>query len=365
MTVSQDMIEILTSLDIVTRVVDLEPTSDGRVWVLNSMAPYVVVVGPDGRVERQFGLEGGGPEEFNRPVTLIAGVGQEEVWTYDWERSALIRISAEDRAALAVPRDSFPLPSLVSFKGAGINPAPPWIERTDDGFLLARARVTLEESARHLWNADIFLVRDGPDTRVEPHMPLSDLLGDPTTRYGSATVLIPYPLWAVCTDGSIVLYDPLSNTLRRFTEGFEERSGLALPDERRLTMTADLIFEMFYRQFAGDRPSAQVPDREEMRRLTMEQNEEFVRNSADYFPEYSDLRCAPDGAFWLRRFDATAGRLGHGPDWLRVSADGARTEVLVPPTFTAFRIGRDRIWGTLQDSLGVEAIAWIELASLR
>jgi len=39
--------------------------------------------------------------------------------------------------------------------------------------------------------------------------------------------------------------------------------------------------------------------------------------------------------------------------------------VLVPPAFNAFRIGRDRIWGTLQDSLGVQAVAWIELASLR
>lgn len=364
-TVSQDMIQVLTSLDIVTRIVDLEPASDGRIWVLNSMAPYFVVVGSDGRVERQFGLQGGGPEEFNRPVVLIPGVSPGEVWTYDWERSALIRISAADRRALTLPRDSFPLPSLVSFKGAGINPAPPWIERTDEGFLFARARVTLEESARHLWNADIFLAHDGPETRVDPHMRVSDLLGDPTTRYGSATVLIPYPLWAACADNSIVLYDPLSNTLRRFTEERDELRALALPDERRSTMTADLVFEMFYRQFAGDRPSAQVPDKEEMRRLTAEQNEEFVSNSADYFPEYSDLRCAPDGAFWLRRFDATAGRLGHGPDWLRVSPDGARTEVLVPPAFTAFRIGRERIWGTLQDSLGREALAWIELASLR
>jgi hypothetical protein len=364
-TVPHDAIQVLTSLDVVTRVVDLEPTSDGGVWVLNSIAPYFVVVGPDGRVERQFGLQGGGPGEFNRPIALVRGMGPGEVWAYDWGRNALIDISAGERRELALPRDSFPLPSLISFKGAGINPAPPWLERTRDGFLLARARATREESALHLWNADILLVQEGPETRVDPYMPVGDLLGDPASRYGAATVLIPYPLWTACTDGSLGLYDPLANTLRRFTEEHEEIGALALPDERRLPMTADLIFEMFYRQFAGDRPSAQVPDKEQMRRLTAEQNDEFVRNSASFFPEYSDLRCVSDGTFWLRRFDATSGRLGQGPDWLRAAADGSRTRVVVPREFTVFRIGRWRIWGTLQDSLGVEAIAWIGLRSLR
>lgn len=364
-TVSPDAIRVLTSLDVVTRVVDLETTSDGRAWVLNSTPPYFVVVGPDGRVERQFGARGGGPEEFNAPVALVRGTGPSEVWAYDLGRNALIRISAGDRLDVTLPGDSLPLPSLISFKGAGINPGPPWLARTRDGFLLARARVTREESAVHLWNADILIVQVGPETTVDTHLPVADLLGDPASRYGAATVLIPYPLWTACADGSVGLYDPLANTLRRFTEEREELGALTLPDERRVPMTADLIFEMFYRQFAEDRPSAQVPDKNEFRRLTAEQNEAFVRNSAVAFPEYSDLRCASEGTFWLRRFDATTGRLGHGRDWLRVAPDGSRTEVVMPPGFTTFRIGRDRIWGILEDSLGVEAIAWIGLDSLR
>jgi hypothetical protein len=130
-------------------------------------------------------------------------------------------------------------------------------------------------------------------------------------------------------------------------------------------MTADLVFEMFYRQFAEDRPAAQVPDREELRRLTEEQNNDFVSNSAGAFPEYADLRCAPDGTLWLRRFDATTGRLGQGSDWLRLSADGSLASVELPTAFSTFRIERDRIWGTVQDTLGVESIAWIGLGSLR
>ena len=365
-TVSPDAVHALATLDLVARVVDIQPTSDGRVWVLNSVAPYFIVLGPNGQLERQFGERGGGPEEFGRPVALVRGVDPANIWTYDWGRNALIRISAGDRRELALPRDSIPIPSLVSFKGAGINPAPPWLESTRDGFLLARARVSQYESALHLWNADILLVRaDGSEMSVNLHTPLADVLGDPTSRYGAATILIPYPLWTVCADGTIGLYDPLANTLRRFTSAREELGAIALPDERQLQMTANLVFEMFYRQLAEDVPSARIPEKEEMRRQTEEQNNQFVRSSADFFPEYADLRCTPDGTLWLQPFDVTTGRLGQGSDWLRISEDGSHTLVALPHAFRTFRIERDRIWGTVRDALGVESIAWVELDSAR
>ena len=364
-TVPAEAIRTLPALDIVTRVVDVQPAEDGRIWVLNSVAPYFVVLGPDGQVERQFGERGGGPQEFDRPVALVRGVDPAEIWTYDWGRHALIRISREERRDLALPRDSLPLPSLVSFKGAGINVAPPWLEPATDGFVIARARVTHDESALHLWNAEILRVRDEGSASVDLHTPIGDFLGDPASRYGTATVLVPYPLWTVCADGTVGLYDPLSNSLRRFRDGQEDLEPFALPQERNVQMTADLVFEMFYRQFAEDIPSDQLPVKDEMRRVTESQNQEFVSNSAQFFPEYADLRCGADGAFWLQRFDATTGRLGHGPDWLRLSTDGSQTSVSLPRTFTTFRIERDRIWGTVRDDLGVQSVAWIEPEALR
>jgi hypothetical protein len=366
LTVSADAMHALGTPDVVARVVDLQPAGDGRVWVLNSIAPYFVVLGPTGQVERQFGERGGGPEEFSAPVALVRGVDPADVWTYDWGRNALIRISAGDRRELALPRDSIPVPSLVSFKGAGINPAPPWLESTNHGFLLARARVSRYESALHLWDADILVVReDGREVSVDVQTPIADLLGDPASRYPDATVLLPYPLWTACADGTVGLYDPLANTLRRITEEREELEVFALPDERRLQMTADLVFEIFYRQLEEDVPSAQIPAKEEMRRLTEEQNSQFVSDSAPFFPEYADLRCAPDGKLWLRRFDVTNGRLGQGSDWLRFSADGSHTLVALPRAFRTFRIERDRIWGTVQDTLGFQSIVWVELDTLR
>jgi hypothetical protein len=364
--VPPDSVHALATLEVVARVVDIQPTADGRVWVLNSVEPYFVVLGRDGQVERQFGEGGGGPGEFNRPVALVRGADPEEVWTYDWGRNALIRISAGDRRVLALPPDSMSVPSLVSFKGAGINHAPPWLERTRDGFLLARARVPQYESALHLWNADILLVREGaPEASVSVRTPIADHLGDPEARYPAATVLLPYPLWTACGDGTVGLYDPLANTLRRFTEEQEEVGALSLPDERQLQMTADLVFDLFYNQLAEDVPPSQIPEKEEMRRMTAEQNGQFVTRSAEFFPEYADLRCTPDGSFWLRPFDVAIGRLGHGPNWLRVSPDGSVTSVALPASFRTFRIEADRIWGSARDALGVESVAWVSLDSLR
>jgi hypothetical protein len=364
-TVSADQLRVLPALDVITRVVDLERTGDGRVWVLNSSAPYFVLLGPDGRMERQFGQRGGGPEEFGRPVELLSGTAPDEVWAYDLGRHALIRVSG-DRRDLHLSRDSLSLPSLITFRGAGVNAAPPWVERTREGFLVARARRTREESALHLWNADILLIpEEGSAASGQMRLPAADLLGDPASRYGAATILLPYPLWTGCADGTVALYDPLPNAVRRFTTDRRELDTLALPAERRSTMTADLVFEMFYRQFAEDRPSDQVPDMEQMRSLTAEQNEDFVRNSAGSFPEYSELRCAARGTLWLRRFDATTGRLGLGPDWLRLGPDGSRTEVALPRKFRTFLIERDTIWGTVPDSLGVESVAWVGLDSPR
>lgn len=363
--VPPDAVHVLATLDVVTRVRDLQPTGDGRVWVLDTMAPYFLVLGPDGQVERHFGEQGGGPEEFDAPVALVRGADPSDIWTYDVPRNALIRVSTGVRRDLALPRDSIPVSSLVSFRGAGVNPAPPWLQGTRDGFLLARARVAHNESALHLWDADILLLgAEEAAPSVELYMPLADLLGDPASRYGAATIMLPYPLWTVCADGTVALYDPLANTLRHLEREAEELAVYTLPDERRMRITEDLVFDLFYRQLRDDVPSAQLPDEAEMRRLTEEQNRQFVSASAGVFPEFADLRCAADGSLWLQPFDVTTGRLGQGSDWLRFAADGSHTSISLPAGFRTFRIEGDRMWGTIQDTLGVASVAWIGFDSI-
>lgn len=360
--VPRDGINVIAPLDLVTRVVDLQPMDDGSVWVLNSASPFFVVVGADGTVRGRFGEQGGGPQEFGLPWALVRGVEATEVWTYDVQRHALALISGDDRRDMSLPAESISRPSLVSFRGGGVNAAPPWIERSAEGFLLGRARVPRVESALQPWNADIVRIEGAePEGTITVHLALADLLGDPAETYGAATVLLPYPLWTLCPGGAVALYDPSANELRVMEEGIEV-SALGLPEPSRVPMTVDGVFEMFYRQVAGDAPAGSLPGIEELRQMTEEQNREFVDESTDAFPAYAQLLCT-DGAFWLRRYDPTTGRLGMGEDWLRVTA-GDVTSVSLPSDFTTYRIDTGRVWGTVRDSLNVESVAWIDLELL-
>jgi len=124
LTVSSDAFHTVATPDMVTRVVDLQPTGDGRVWLLNSQAPYFVVLGADGQVEREFGERGGGPQEFGAPIALVRGPDPADVWTYDVRRNVLIRISAGERRELAAPHGLSPPIIAYHIPGRGHQPGP-------------------------------------------------------------------------------------------------------------------------------------------------------------------------------------------------------------------------------------------------
>ncbi len=322
-TVSPEAVHVLGAAEVVSRVVDLEPAGDGRVWVLNGVDPFFVVFGADGRVEREFGAAGEGPMEFGAPVALVRGPVAGDVWAYDVVRHALIRVSGDERRDVPLPRDSISPARLVSFEGGGFFPAPPWRRAGAGGILLARSRSAGVQpgSAMSAWDADIVRIRlDAPGGAVEVHTPVADLLGDPAARYPGATLFLPYPLWTVCADGTLGLYDPLDNELRRIGRDGRELGALALPEERRLPLTFDRMFGMVYRQIREDGPASRFPDSAAMRAQIQRGFGEVESASADVFPEYADLRCTPDGALGLQRYDVAAGRLGRGPDGYRVAA---------------------------------------------
>lgn len=368
-TVSSESVHVVGTSEVIARVTDLQPAADGRVWVLNSMAPLFVVLGPDGRVEREFGRSGGGPAEFGAPVALVRGPDRGDVWTYDVTRHALIRLSADDRRDLRLPPDSLSQASLVSFAGAGIQPARPWLEAGSGGVLMARTRPGSAEpfSGLGYWNADIVRVRpDSPTAAVEVHTPVTDLLGDPASRYAGARKFLPFPLWTVCADGTVILYDPLENELRRVAGNGSAPAPVTLPPERRLEFTFNRFFGMFYRRIQQDFPAGDLPDSADLRRRFAAEFDEFESQSASVFPEYADLRCTRDGTLWLQPFDVASGGFGgRGPDWYRISADGSRALVTLPEEFRPFRFEADRVWGTVLNSLGVASVAWIGVYALR
>jgi hypothetical protein len=351
-----EAVQVVGVPDGVTRVVDVQPTADGRVWVLNSTAPLFTVLDGDGS-QRAFGERGGGPEEFDAAWALAPGGVPDEVWVLDVVRSTMVRVWPAPRVEIRLDPGSTPPSSLISFQGAGINQAPPWVERVEGGWMLARDRSGLRETALQTWSAD--LVRLGEDGALSPYAPVAEMVGDPGERYGDAAAILPYPLWTVCEDGSVGLYSPLTNSARRVSPAGEELSGHELPTDRAVPITADRIFEMFYRQMQAGRPAGQLPPMEQARQLTQEQNDELARTSASSFPEYARMACTAGGVLWLQEFDWRGTPLGQGNRWIRIAEDGSLTRFSMPEGFTVFRVAEDRGWGTLRDSLGVESVGWI------
>ena len=324
------------------------------------------MLGPDGEVERTFGERGGGPRRVRGSVGPRArrrtGRGLDPRRQKERLRRHLIGGAPRGRpvTGLAPPI----LAHLVQGRGHLSGPRLAR-ELGRPASIIARTRSSLRETALQAWSADILLVpRDGGGEEPAVHAPIADRIGDPATKYGAASTLLPYPVWTICPGGAVALYDPLTNTVRRSTPAGEQLAVYALPEERRVEITVERIFEMFYRQLAENLPAGQLPEREAARDLTREQNEELVNTSAGVFPEYVDMACTADGTLWIRPFDHTADRLGQGSTWIRVRSDGARTTVVLPAGFRTFRIGSERIWGTLPDALNVESIVWVDTGSI-
>lgn len=359
-----DEVHVVPTPDVLARIVDVEPIGDGRVWVLNSVEPLFLALGADGEVERAFGRRGDGPEEFGDPLDLLPGPDG-TVWTFDLLRNALRPISDDRLSDLVLPPESLPPWQLVSFENAGMGmlPVSPWIQSQDGDFLVARKRPSAPPSgALGIWHADIIrLGSNSAGVSLESAIAVADLLADPAERYPGATILLPYPIWTVCRDGGLGLYDPLANTLRRFGPDGREEPATALSEERRQPVTFDRVFGMVYRLFAERRPGGQAPDSLQMRSSLQDQFTQRESEFADVFPEYSDLRCNEDGTFWLQPFHVANGRLAQSPEWIRLGRDGSRSELSLPDGFTVHRIDGHRIWGAVMDSLGVPAVAWVAI----
>jgi hypothetical protein len=359
--VSSEDVQVVGTAEVIARIADLQPAGDGRVWLLNSIEPFFVILDADGQVERAFGRAGGGPAEFGAPLALAYDPESGAVWTYDLLRHALIDVSSEALRHVRLPQDSLAPTQLISFAGAGVFPARPWLGVGRGGLLLGRVRPGTAPpfSGLGLWHADILRVRTDSPT-LEVHTPVADHLGDPASRYPRAIQFLPYPLWTVCADDTMALYDPLENELRRIDASGRVLSVVALPPERRVELTFDRMFGIAYRQL-HEEASGPLPDSAQLRLQFTAMFSEWERESADVFPEYADLHCARDGTLWLQPFDIVTGVLGRGPDWYRISRDGTRTRFTLPGGFTPQRFEVDRIWGTIRDSLGIASAAWIGL----
>ena len=220
-------VQVVGAPGALARIVDMEAAGDGRIWVLNSVEPFFVVLGTDGQVHRSFGRRGGGPAEFEDPIELVRGPDG-RIWTFDNLRRAIRPLSDEQTPDVALP----PNWRVVSFENAGMGmvATAPWVQSQGRDMLVARKRPSAPPSGGlGTWHADIYRVGvDSVGLEWEQGVAVPDLLGDPGERYPGASILVPFPIWAACGDGTLVLYDPLANTIRRLASDGGEGSSIPL-----------------------------------------------------------------------------------------------------------------------------------------
>ena len=355
--------------DRIAQISDIAVADDGTVWVLNTTAPFFMAMSAEGEVLSYRGTRGEGPGEFRAPNNLLRAGLPGYLWAYDSRARRLTRIDGPEGETeeLLVPLSSDPPSFLVWWED---NPSEAggrrWIGGREDGFLFAHSTGDFEESTS-VWDFEV--VRLATDSSASILISSADLLGDPATRFGKMRAFLPFPIWTTCPDGSMALYDPLTNSVRRLTADGTEIGSHGLPPERRLEMTMERLWPLFYRVImaAAEGPDAGglPPDSAmlyEMMKGGIAEEGGLSEAASDVFPEYRSLACGgSDGSLWLQIFDmeSRVRWLADGPEWLRIGPDGAIRRIVFPESFSPLRFTDDRIWGSHRDELEIESVAWI------
>ncbi len=358
----QDDIHIVGTSDALALIEDLMPAADGAVWALNSTEPFLVLLSAEGEEVRIHGESGEGPGEFSWPSTLARDPSTGAVWVYDASVGRLLRVpeGAEAGETLSLAGDASVTVRLNSYEWLWMNNGGrTWIEGTEDGFVFAQASPALPWIFS-LWSTDV--VRLGTDGHAEQVVSTAEVVGDPSARFGGARRFLPYPIWTACPNGSLALYDPNQNLLRRLSRTGETLAVHELPPEQRVGISIERIFATVWPGILRNRLMAPPPERdvffENVRRYYEERATEF----SAVFPEYVHLDCSNGNTLWLQPFDSTGGQMGRGPFWLRVTAEGKRGSVRFPASFRPMRFQDDRIWGVHTGDFDVEYVAWTEMA---
>ncbi len=353
-------LHIVGTSDSVATIVDLMPLDDDSVWILNNTDPFLVRLSADGEEIEVQTRRGQGPGEFSWPSTLVRDGATDVIWVFDTTAGNLMSVEggASGSETVAFPLDSGGVVRMSSYEWLWMNNGGRvWIRAFDDGFVFARPTFT-SPWILSLWSTSV--VRLGRDGSLETVLSTSDVVGDPSDRFPGASRFLPYPIWAACPDGSLALYDPNQNVVRRFSATGEPIVDHELPAERRVEITTDRIFDTVYPQILRNRAFPTGLDRDEVYLMIKRDYEDRADEFSAFFPEYADLDCAGGNTLWVQLFDSAGGQMGRGPVWLRITDEGAQGQVSFPASFRPMRFYGDRIWGVDRGEFDVDYVAWVE-----
>lgn len=358
--VGSDDIRIVGTSEAIAHIEDLMPLPDGAAWVLNSTAPFLILLSSEGETLRVAGERGSGPGELSWPTTLVRDPSSGDVLVYQPTPGWLMPVPNEpgDEQTLSAINVSSPI-RLNSYEWLWTNNGGrAWIEGTEEGFVFAEPSAGLPWIFS-LWSTEV--ARLGEDGQVERIVSTAEVVGDPSTHFPGVRRFLPYPIWTSCPSGSLAVYDPSQNVLKRLSATGELLAVHALPPERRVAMTSERVFATVYPGILRNRLMAQPPERDVLYEMFKRDYEDRASEFAVWFPEYVHLDCSDGDILWLQQFDSTNGQMGRGPLWLRVTAEGKVGSAEFPLSFRPMRFQEDRVWGTHTGEFDVEYVAWTEL----
>ena len=363
-------VHVIGTSEAIALVEDLEVVGD-TVWIQNSVEPLFIGFGLDGVVVGDFGVRGGGPEEFRMPAGFVSGGIGGEAWVLDARRHALIGISQRAQAwsEIPIPRDSLPPGSLIS--GRSLLRTQLRSARLGREIIVPRSIGSLEAGmfsfSRAIWGADLLAV-DPVDGTARSVLSLSRTLGDPSALFSeldeAPPMLLWFRLWTVCGENQLRVYDRFRDEVRRFDGEGLESATTPLPAPAFTGVTAEQFARAIFAfreaevtgQVGGQLTSA---DSTRLMSAIMRDVNWDPEEIALILPRYVDLRCADDGTLWLQPFDPDMGGLNGGKAWLRIPEGGVAGEVHFPERFDPYRFVNGRIWGVQRDELDVGSLAWI------
>ncbi len=363
-------LEVLATSEALATVVDLHVTHEGRVWAMNSTAPYFVGFDAEGSEVEVWGAQGGGPEEFQAPAGFVGAARDGDAWAFDARRHGFVRIAGADSvwSEVALPRDRIPPGTVqggMSLVSSIIRTAR-WGDHLVVPHSTGSLRSGLFDMVERILKAEL-LAFDPASGQTTLLLDLGAVLDDPFEEFEATEGGIPLwrRLWAVCGD-HLRVYDRVRHQLRGFDASGAEVTPIDVPGQHSTTVTpeqfARAVFPLSQAEATGRVGGTLEPA--DSARLVAQMAQGLSGTPAQlaaYIPTYVDFRCSPSGEVWLQPVDLEAGGLEGRSDWLHLPTDGAPQTVELPPRFRAFRFFDDRVWGVVLDDFDVASVASIRL----
>lgn len=326
----------------------------GDVWVLSGQAPYVYRFSRDGTLLQRFGGQGKGPGEMADPWSLVPdAAGEEGIGVWDVGALQLLRYGrrGEFRSSVPVPARG----GTVRDDIRDISYGEPFRLRAAGETLIVQVPTGSISHTRDLYTTA--LVRFGADGSAGDTLLRFDALLPPESR-PMGMGLVPIPLWAVCANRQVAVFDPAASRLRWYGEQGELQTTQVSMERR--SLTDDDIRSYFRHILELETRSAgqKVSNPEQVVEMMLTRSRSQFGTEA---PAAVEMLCDAQNRVWLNAFSTADHPLGYGRDW-HVVADGriAHT-VRFPAGFRPAQIGADHVLGIHVDADDVQHPARVPL----